>query len=65
MTTIRELPPVSCTGNCTQGRACDCRADIDDDGPPRMRMTAFEGYLLIGGMLASAAVVVVGVWWLA
>jgi len=65
MTTIRELPPVGCTGNCNQDRACDCRANVDDDGPPRERMKRLDGWLLLAYFAACSAIIVVGVWWLA
>ena len=50
----------ACTGNCNQGRACDCEPDIDEDEP----MTAGGAVELIAAALAAwvlvALVVVLG-----
>jgi hypothetical protein len=61
MTTIRALPPVGCTGNCNQGRFCDCRADIEDDGPPREPMTRTEARWLVAVYVLSTLAVVAAI----
>jgi len=68
MTTIRELPPVGCTGNCTQGRhpeAAHAASEIEDGDKGPM-----EGAWLVTNSalgLAAWGVVLLGllaVFWL-
>ena len=66
MTTIRQLPPIGCTGSCNQGRACTCQPDVDysdNDGPPRVPLTPLDAVLLVAVYAASfACVVALAVW---
>ena len=50
-----------CTGNCNQGRACDCEADIDiaDDNSPGESMVLGVIYGLVAWLAIAAFAFVV------
>jgi len=50
----------TCTGNCNQGRACDCVADVENDWTPAqlqyLRVIVYIGSpLFVVGVIALAA----------
>ena len=52
--------PKTCTGNCNQGRACDCVADVATDWTPEqinyLRVIVWVGSpMLVVGVIASIA----------
>ena len=59
---------MNCTGNCYQGRACDCQPDVEEDQPAEpltpLRALALIGIILVSG-LCSIAVVGFIVGWIA
>lgn len=51
-----------CTGNCSQGRMCDCVADCAEQDPPRQPLTKRESLLLVAIYVGSAGVVSTALW---
>lgn len=52
--------PKTCTGNCNQGRACDCVADVETEWTPAqlqyLRVIAYVGSpVFVVGVIALAA----------
>lgn len=47
-----------CTGNCNQGRGCDCMPAVELDEPPRGRLPAAEAIALALVYTISAAMVI-------
>ena len=57
----------ACTGNCQQGRACDCLADIgeeDDTRDPMTRGDALLALTLIFGCWGAVAAVAMAAGWI-
>lgn len=58
--TFADTAPTGCTGNCNQGRACDCVADVATDWTPEqinyLRVIAWVGSPLVAvGIIALIA----------
>ena len=55
-----KAKPLTCTGNCNQGRACDCVADVEAELTPAqvqyLRVITYIGSpLFVVGVIALAA----------
>lgn len=51
-----------CTGNCNQGRACDCGREEEPEWPP-LKSTALAIATVIIAMVALGSIFFTAPWW--